>query len=108
MRKDPNDRFFHIYEAAKTIISFEPIDLHDKKTYGAVVYNLQIIGEAAKHAAKSVKTRHPEIPWAKMASFRNYAVHEYFMLDVAAIKRAIKIMPLLKKQLEKIFEELKI
>lgn len=106
MKKNPNDRFYHIRDAIIAVLSFEPVDLSDIKTYSAVVYQLQIIGEATKHAAKTIKARHPEIPWKKIASFRNYAVHEYFMLDIKAIQKALKMLPGMLKHIEAIIKEI--
>ncbi|MDI6766859.1 MAG: DUF86 domain-containing protein [Bacteroidota bacterium] len=53
----------------------------DPKTIDAVVRNLEIIGEAAKHIPTSVRSKHAEVPWKKMVGLRNIVVHEYFGID---------------------------
>jgi len=55
--------------------------VHDEKTFDAVVRNLEIIGEAAKHVPPEIRTRHPDVEWPKIASLRDVVVHEYFGLD---------------------------
>jgi uncharacterized protein with HEPN domain len=106
MKKNPDERFYHIREAIDNIISFEPIDLANIKEYSAVVYQLQIIGEAIKHATPAIKNKYQEIPWAKISTFRNYAVHEYFMLDTEAIREALRQLPGILKSINKIIDEL--
>lgn len=54
----------------------------DDKTIDAVVRNLEIIGEAARHTPEEVTRQHPEIPWEKMRGIRNLLAHEYFGVDV--------------------------
>lgn len=44
----------------------------------AVLQKLTIIGEAAARLSDGFKSRHPGIEWARIADFRNYAVHVYF------------------------------
>lgn len=53
----------------------------DERTYGAVIFNLVILGEAAKHVPPEVKERYPKVPWRKMAGLRDISVHKYFGLD---------------------------
>ena len=50
----------------------------DSKTVDAVVRNLEIIGEAARHVPDEIMAEHPEIPWRDMADMRNLLSHEYF------------------------------
>lgn len=50
----------------------------DDKTSDAVIRNLAVIGEAAKHLPQDFKKRHPEIAWRKIAGLRDILVHEYF------------------------------
>jgi uncharacterized protein with HEPN domain len=45
--------------------------LADEKTYDAVLRNLEIIGEAAKHLSTGVRSRFPGIEWRKIAAFRD-------------------------------------
>ena len=47
-----------------------------------VIHHLQMIGEAARGVAQSLKDRHPEVPWAQIVALRNILVHEYFGLNM--------------------------
>jgi uncharacterized protein with HEPN domain len=48
----------------------------DTKTVDAVIRNLEIPGEAAKHIPKRVKEKHPDIDWKAMGGMRNILAHE--------------------------------
>jgi uncharacterized protein with HEPN domain len=55
--------------------------LEDVKTYDAVVRNLEIIGEAAKHISEKTKKQLPDIQWRKVAGLRDILTHDYFGID---------------------------
>lgn len=43
----------------------------------ATLYRLQTLSESASLLSQALKDRHPEIPWAAIAGFRNRLVHGY-------------------------------
>jgi uncharacterized protein with HEPN domain len=53
----------------------------DLKTYDAVVRNLEIIGEAAKHISGGLRGQLPDIEWRKIAGLRDLLAHDYFGID---------------------------
>lgn len=53
----------------------------DERTYDAVIFNLVVLGEAAKHIPPQVREHHPEVQWRKIAGLRDISVHRYFGLD---------------------------
>jgi len=55
--------------------------LDDEKTFDAVVRNLEIIGEAAKHIPPEIRQRYPQIEWRQITGLRDVVAHEYFGLD---------------------------
>lgn len=57
----------------------------DPKTIDAVVRNLSIIGEAARHIPDSVQALSPSIPWAAIRGMRHRIIHEYAQVDVAVV-----------------------
>ncbi len=59
--------------------------LADPKTLKAVVADLTIIGEAARHVPDAVVAAHGEVPWALMRGMRNRIVHGYYQVDAAIV-----------------------
>ena len=53
----------------------------DEQKFDAVMRNLEIIGEAAKHIPNEVRRKYPAVDWRKISGFRDVAIHEYFGLD---------------------------
>jgi len=62
----------------------------DKKTMKAVLYNLAVIGEAARKVPEEVTNRNPGIPWREMGDMRNVVIHEYFGVDTKILWETIK------------------
>ncbi len=55
--------------------------IQDEKAYDAVVRNLEIIGEAAKHVGEDFRKQLPDIEWRKAAGLRDMLAHAYFGID---------------------------
>jgi len=55
--------------------------MQDEKAYDAVVRNLEIIGEAAKHISEDLRRQLPDIEWRKAAGLRDMLAHAYFGID---------------------------
>jgi uncharacterized protein with HEPN domain len=66
------------------------IFLGDSRTVDAVVRNLEIIGEAARHVPDEIVKEHPEIPWREMRDMRNLLSHEYFGITIKSFGRPLK------------------
>ena len=60
---------------------FETSDLYQS----AVTYQLMVIGEAVTTIDRGTKSRHGQIDWQSISSFRHIIVHEYFALDLEII-----------------------
>jgi uncharacterized protein with HEPN domain len=43
----------------------------------AVIRNLEVIGEAAKHVSTGTRRRYSSVPWREMSRFRDLAIHHY-------------------------------
>lgn len=55
--------------------------IREEKTYDAVVRNLEIVGEAAKHISDELRKQLPSIEWRKVAGLRDMLAHAYFGID---------------------------
>jgi uncharacterized protein with HEPN domain len=51
----------------------------------AVLWQIGIIGEAARKVSQEFKDMHPEIPWHEMSGMRNRLVHDYSRIDLAQV-----------------------
>ena len=58
------------------VTSFE-VFLDDEKTQDAIMYNVIILGEAAKRIGQEFQEEHPEIPWPSFIGTSNVVVHGY-------------------------------
>lgn len=104
-------RLRHVIEAIQRIeqytggISFEQFSI-DTKTFDAVVRNLTVIGEAARHVPDEVESAFPDMPWSEMRALRNILTHEYDRIDVRIIWDTIRDdLPPLVPMLEKVLLE---
>jgi len=62
-----------------------------------VMRNFEIIGEAAKRLSESVQERTPDIPWRRIAGFRDVLIHDYSGIDLEEVWNVIENeMPNLK------------
>lgn len=55
--------------------------LGDPNTRDTILWNLLILGEAAKQIPNEITGRHPAVEWRRIAGFRDVLAHGYFGLD---------------------------
>ena len=73
----------------------------DEKTYDAVVRNLELIGEAAKHTSPTIREALSAIEWRKIAGLRDILAHAYFGIDDDILWTVITLkIPHLRSSLE--------
>jgi uncharacterized protein with HEPN domain len=70
----------------------------------AVIRNFEIIGEATKRLSLELRQQYPEIPWRRMAGFRDILIHSYMNIDVTTVWQAVQELPPLKIQIESILQ----
>ena len=77
----------------------------DEKTFDAVMRDLEIIGEAAKHIPDEMRRQHPEIHWRQISGFRDIVAHEYFGLDMEVVWDVVtRQVPTLHNQLKRLLD----
>ena len=75
-----------------------------QKTFDAVVRNLEIIGEAAKHIPEELKKKYP-YDWRSVIGLRDILVHAYFGVSTKIVWDILKNeLPGLKDLIEEIIE----
>jgi len=91
------------YTAGLTRKEFREDDL----VADAVVRNLEVLGEAARHVPGKVRDRFPEVGWRQIVAFRNVVIHEYFAVDLDIVWTVVeRHLPRLKEALRGILAEL--
>ena len=63
---------------------FEVFSANDM-TVDAVVRELEIIGEAARHLSDTFVAGHGDIPWHRVRAMRNVLIHEYFGVNLKIV-----------------------
>jgi uncharacterized protein with HEPN domain len=71
-------------ERYTTGLTFEQFEGNDM-VVDAVVRNLEVIGEAARHIPEDLRHRYTGVDWRRVAGFRNIVIHEYFDIDLMIV-----------------------
>lgn len=104
-------RLQDILEQAEEILAFaDGLDYEafyaDAKTVKAVLYDLAVIGEAARSLLPDIQDVYPELPWEEMRTMRNLIVHEYFRVNLRIAWTTIKEdLPPLIEQVRALIEK---
>ncbi len=51
----------------------------------AVLFQIEVIGEASRRISPDIQQAHPEVPWAQTIGMRNRLIHEHFQVDRARV-----------------------
>jgi uncharacterized protein with HEPN domain len=74
------------YDRITSFISGMDFDAfaNDQRTIRAVLYDLMVLGEAAKSVSEATRGRYPGIPWRQVAGMNDIAAHQYhgIMVDL--------------------------
>ena len=71
----------------------------------AIIRNLEIIGEATINISDDIN---PDVSWKEIRGMRNIVTHQYFGVELNEIwSTVINDIPMLKKQIQKIIEDIK-
>lgn len=78
----------------------------DQRTVAAVLYELTLIGEAARLIPEDVREQHPEIAWRRLRETRNFVTHVYFGVDARRIWQIVqRRLPALRGQLAEVLAD---
>jgi len=75
--------------------------MRDSLIQDGVIRNFEIIGEATKQLSDDLKRKHPEIPWADIARFRDFLIHHYMGVNLKRVWEVIETrLPALNKAVD--------
>lgn len=102
-------RFRHILEAIREIEGFTregEIAFHASlMAQRAVLYDLLVIGEAARTLTTEARETCPEVPWNRVVGLRDILSHEYFKVDIEVFWGIVlRHLPVLKTQIESVLD----
>lgn len=79
----------------------------DRRTVDAVLRNVSVLGEAAKHVPESVRSRAADVPWREIAGMRDVLIHDHFGVDLDVVcDVALQKVPVLQRLLERLLRDL--
>lgn len=74
----------------------------DKRTYYAIMKNVEVVGEASYMLTKAFKKAHSEIPWNVVQGMRHVLVHDYANITSETLyDTAVNNIPELRNQVAK-------
>jgi uncharacterized protein with HEPN domain len=76
-----------LYDSARAIAEFalrmdRETLARDRRTRGAILYEIVVIGEATKRLSMAFRDAHPGMAWNRMAGMRDVIVHGYDVIDL--------------------------
>jgi uncharacterized protein with HEPN domain len=73
----------------------------------AVIRNFEVIGEATKRLSSDLRQANPEIPWTRIAGFRDVLIHDYLGVDVEEVWNIVeKDVSVLKRKIAAILDSM--
>jgi uncharacterized protein with HEPN domain len=97
----------HIVDAIETIERYTSVGrdqfMSESHWRDATIRQLEIVGEATKQLSPEVRSRHPFVPWRRMAGLRDVLIHQHMGVDLDAVwEVAAHNAPALRAQVEQI------
>jgi len=95
---DAIDRINTYMQGVSKSTFFEHLMMQD-----AVMYQIEIIGEASNHISDTFQEENPGLPWMEMRAIRNKIVHDYRGIELEIIWDTVQNnLPSLQKQIKRL------
>jgi uncharacterized protein with HEPN domain len=83
-----------IFRAGQRVLEFvQDLSWADLETdvlrLSAILYQLEIVGEATKRLSHEFREQHPDIPWSRVAGLRDIIAHHYERIDLDVVWNVI-------------------
>ena len=110
MKQDDRIRLMHMIDALGHAIRFTEgrsrADLDkDAMLTSALLYQIQIVGEAANNVSQDARDQNPQVPWPVIIGVRHRLVHAYADIDHDILwTTATEAAPALLAQVKSILE----
>jgi uncharacterized protein with HEPN domain len=59
--------------------------------FDATLWNVQLLGEAAKNIPEDIRQQMPDVPWRELIGMRNRLVHGYFGINNAIFWHVVSV-----------------
>jgi len=77
-----------------------------EKDLEAIIYNLLVLGEAARSIPEDFRKEHPEVPWKRMVGMRDKLIHQYWGMQQITIWQTItQDIPDLREKIREILDD---
>lgn len=108
--KDDTLYLIHVLERIRRIEEFtrggKRAFLDSLQQQDAVIRNFEVIGEAVKRLSAELKRERSEVPWRRIAGFRDVLIHGYESVDPEEVWRIIEgSLPGLRREVESALRE---
>lgn len=112
-RRDDDLLLGDMIEATSRMIAYAgdtaigELELRTEKA-DAILFNLAVLGEAAKGVSEQTRARYPDVPWAQIAMTRDKVIHHYHGIDWATVTDIIQHkLPTLLPRFRQLHQELR-
>lgn len=90
-----NASLLDIFQAGQRVLQFSQglsrEELHrDVMRLSAILYQLEIVGEATKRLSGEFRDAHPDVPWNRAAGMRDIIAHHYDRIDLNVVWTVIQ------------------
>jgi uncharacterized protein with HEPN domain len=99
----------HIRDALVLVLEYAGVGKQafqeDVRTQDAILRRLEIVGEATKRLTPTFRAAHPNVPWKRIAGFRDIAIHHYDKIDLEVVWRLVEHeAPILLQQIRDLLD----